>query len=79
MSCTPVSSTNKTDLHDINEKMLKLALNTTIHSPSNIGLYGRVIDLLVVVSAKEMGDYLLELRVHIRVIDACALKYPSQI
>jgi hypothetical protein len=25
---TPVSSTNKTDLHDITEKLLKVALNT---------------------------------------------------
>ena len=26
--CTPVSSTNKTDLHDITELFLKVALNT---------------------------------------------------
>jgi len=27
--CTPVSSTNKTDHHDITEIVLKVALNTT--------------------------------------------------
>jgi hypothetical protein len=26
--CTPVSSTNKTDRHDITEQLLKVALNT---------------------------------------------------
>ena len=31
--CTPVSSTNKTDSHDITEIALKLALNTIIHNP----------------------------------------------
>jgi len=29
---TPVSSTNKTDLHDITEKMLKVTLNTINHT-----------------------------------------------
>jgi len=32
---TPVSSTNKTDCHDIIEKLLKVALNTIIHKPQN--------------------------------------------
>ena len=31
---TPVSSTNKTDRHDITEKLLKVALNT-INQPTN--------------------------------------------
>jgi hypothetical protein len=32
---TPVSSTNKTDCHDIIEKLLKVALNTIIHKSQN--------------------------------------------
>ena len=28
---TPISSTNKTDRHDITEKVLKVALSTIIH------------------------------------------------
>ena len=32
--CTPVSSTNKTDCHDITEILLKVALNT-INQPTN--------------------------------------------
>jgi hypothetical protein len=34
MSVFPVSSTNKTDRHDINEMLLKVALNT-INQPTN--------------------------------------------
>jgi hypothetical protein len=30
--CIPVSSTNKTDHHDITEILLKVALNTTIQA-----------------------------------------------
>ena len=36
---TPVSSTNKTDRHDITEILLKVALNTTTLTPSYILLY----------------------------------------
>ena len=35
---TPVSSTNKTDRHDITEILLKVALNTIILIPIYIGL-----------------------------------------
>jgi hypothetical protein len=31
--CTPLSSTNKTDRHDITEILLKVALNTITHPP----------------------------------------------
>ena len=33
---TPVSSTNKTDCHDIAEILLNVALNTITHSPNPI-------------------------------------------
>jgi hypothetical protein len=33
---TPVSSTNKTDRHDITEILLKVSLNTTILTPTGI-------------------------------------------
>jgi hypothetical protein len=33
---TPVSSTNKTDCHDITEILLKVPLNTIIHPPSSL-------------------------------------------
>ena len=35
-TCTPVSSTNKTDLHDITEILLKVALNTINPVQSNL-------------------------------------------
>ena len=35
---TPVSSTNKTDLHDITEILLKMALNTITPNPIKIYL-----------------------------------------
>jgi hypothetical protein len=38
---TPVSSTNKTDRHDITEILLKVALNTTTLCPTTVLLFGR--------------------------------------
>jgi hypothetical protein len=36
---TPVSSTNKTDRHDITEILLKVVLNNITHPPKTINLY----------------------------------------
>ena len=35
--CTPDSSTNKTDLNDVNEILLKVALNTITVTPLSSG------------------------------------------
>jgi excinuclease UvrABC nuclease subunit len=36
--CTPVCSTNKTDHHDIDELLLKVALNTTTLAPTHLAV-----------------------------------------
>ena len=36
---TPVSSTNKTDHHDITEILLKVALNTINHTKQTVAIY----------------------------------------
>jgi hypothetical protein len=42
--CTPVSSTNKTDHHDITEILLKVALSTiTLTDPRNHDLVNRYV------------------------------------
>ena len=48
---TPVSSTNKTDRHDITEILLKLALNTIVH-PTHLGLSLGCIWKLLILSLK---------------------------
>ena len=50
---TPVSSTNKTNRHDITEILLKVALNTIYHNPFILFASKDFLNLLVF----ETGDY----------------------
>jgi hypothetical protein len=43
--CTPISSTNKTDRHDIAELLFKVVLNTNI-SPFYSKLFSKVVTIL---------------------------------
>ena len=46
---TPVSSTNKTDLHDIAEILLKVALNIIVITlaPKHVTLYGNLLVFVI--------------------------------
>jgi hypothetical protein len=58
---TPVSSTNKTDLHDITEILIKVALNTT--APANIEVYSMHHSVIKFVSnLRQVGGFLRILR-----------------
>jgi type II secretory pathway component HofQ len=50
-SATPVSSTNKTDRHDITEILLKVALNT-INQTKPIFIKMKIIDILSIMQIK---------------------------
>jgi hypothetical protein len=50
-SATPVSSTNKTDRHDITEILLKVALNT-INQTKPIFIKMKIIDMLSIMQIK---------------------------
>jgi len=63
---TPVSSTNKTDLHDITDIFLQVALNTIAHNPFEILIKELLLYLLWIINNNFLIQFLGELHLYQR-------------